>query len=227
MARPKTIISKAELAEVLHLTRGRISQLYAREDFPKRVDGRVDRDVAVRWYESVGLAQQSLKRGPKPKRKPAPTDITTAGKRRKVSAAFREDRDYELPDVEFPERYTASDMRAHGVASQRELFDTLVTNSARIPEMALRFGLNMPQAIAAGDAFRSLVLVLADGIEDQVYDWLCDDIPHAEHDAAGLAALAKKFNLAGDPAEWQRQADELGINVDAVVWENTCRNGRR
>jgi hypothetical protein len=68
MGRPKSIISKSELAAVLGLSKGRISQLSKREDFPSRPDGRVDREKAIRWYNDVGLAQQVTKRGPKPRR---------------------------------------------------------------------------------------------------------------------------------------------------------------
>jgi predicted DNA-binding transcriptional regulator AlpA len=71
MGRPKSIISKSELAAVLGLSRGRISQLCQREDFPSRTDGRIDRERAVRWYRDAGLAEQGTKRGPKPPQRAA------------------------------------------------------------------------------------------------------------------------------------------------------------
>ena len=67
MGRPKTIITKAELAAVLGLSKARISQLCKREDFPVRPDGRVSREAAVRWYKDAGLADRATKRGPKRK----------------------------------------------------------------------------------------------------------------------------------------------------------------
>lgn len=77
MARPKTIVTKSELAGILGLSKARISQLSKREDFPRRPDGRVDREKAVKWYHDVGLAEQTSKRGPKAKvpraaKEPAP-----------------------------------------------------------------------------------------------------------------------------------------------------------
>jgi hypothetical protein len=68
MARPKSIISKAELAGILGLSKGRISQLSKRKDFPLRSDGRIDRERAVQWYhDDAGLGNGATKRGPKPK----------------------------------------------------------------------------------------------------------------------------------------------------------------
>ena len=49
MGRQKPVISKAELAVALNLSRGRVSQLI-RGGLPTRPDGRVDRDVAITWY---------------------------------------------------------------------------------------------------------------------------------------------------------------------------------
>jgi predicted DNA-binding transcriptional regulator AlpA len=80
MARPKTIISKAELAAVLGLSRARITQLSKRKDFPSRSDGRVNRERAVKWYHDAGLAEQFRKRGPKP-RHPAVAKSTLVAER--------------------------------------------------------------------------------------------------------------------------------------------------
>jgi phage terminase Nu1 subunit (DNA packaging protein) len=75
MARPKSIISKAELAGILGVSRSAVTQLSKRKDFPSRPDGRVDRERAVRWYRDVGLAE-STRRGPK-SRRPAAAKIQT------------------------------------------------------------------------------------------------------------------------------------------------------
>src|SRR5664280_350948 len=66
MARPRTYITKAELATVLGLSKGRVTQLISK-GMPVRTDGKVNRDEAVRWYRDAGLAEQSTKRGPKPR----------------------------------------------------------------------------------------------------------------------------------------------------------------
>jgi hypothetical protein len=67
MGRPKSIITKAELAAVLGLSKGRISQLSKRDGFPCRPDGRIDRERAVQWYHDAGLGNGVTKRGPRPK----------------------------------------------------------------------------------------------------------------------------------------------------------------
>jgi hypothetical protein len=67
MARPKTIISKSQLAKELRLSRARITQMCQMEGFPVRSDGRINRSEALDWHKSRGLDQQTSKRGPKPK----------------------------------------------------------------------------------------------------------------------------------------------------------------
>src|ERR1035437_7177144 len=67
MARPRSYITKAELATVLGLSKGRVTQLISK-GMPVRTDGKVNRDEALRWYRDAGLAEQSSKRGPKPRR---------------------------------------------------------------------------------------------------------------------------------------------------------------
>ena len=51
MGRPKSIISKSELAKELSLSKGRISQL-VKAGLPVRPDGRVDRGKALAWIEA-------------------------------------------------------------------------------------------------------------------------------------------------------------------------------
>lgn len=90
MARPRTIVTKAELAGILGLSKARISQLYQREDFPVRPDGRVNRDEAVRWYKDVGLADR-IKRGPKSKVASISTQPTSVAAPKDSAAEFLAD----------------------------------------------------------------------------------------------------------------------------------------
>jgi hypothetical protein len=103
-------------------------------------------------------------------------------------------------------------------AAWRELLDTLVRGSDRIPAMALELGLTMPQALSAAEQFRSLVIVLAGDIADAAYNWDLDDIPHAELDLEGVSALAQRFKLRGKAARWRREADELNEKADPIVF---------
>lgn len=67
MARPKTLITKSELAAFLRLSPGRVSQLVSK-GLPVRADGKVSRDEAVAWYRAnVREATSDRKRGPRPK----------------------------------------------------------------------------------------------------------------------------------------------------------------
>jgi hypothetical protein len=61
----RSVISKAELAAELKLSRGRITQLIG-EGLPTRPDGRLNRGEAVRWYRQ-NFPKGPLKTGPKPK----------------------------------------------------------------------------------------------------------------------------------------------------------------
>jgi hypothetical protein len=127
------------------------------------------------------------------------------GRGRNTLEQRKRDRRTRAPEAEeMPQGYTA-----------REVLDRLVLASGRIPEMALRLGLSMAQALAAADAFRSLVIILAGEIADSVYDWDWDDIPLVETD---VAALAQDFNLTGDPGDWQREADAIGERIDLILW---------
>lgn len=77
MARPKSIISKADLARTLKLSKARVTQLYKLEGFPTRPDGRVDRAKAIQWYEASGL-KQTTKSGPRPTVGPETRDDSPA-----------------------------------------------------------------------------------------------------------------------------------------------------
>lgn len=63
MARLAKVVSKTELAGVLHLSRGRVTQLIG-EGLPVRPDGKLDRAEAVAWYHAN--VRDGQKRGPKP-----------------------------------------------------------------------------------------------------------------------------------------------------------------
>ncbi len=47
------VVSKAEFAQELHVSRARISQL-ADRGLPVRADGRIDRDEALMWIRAEG-----------------------------------------------------------------------------------------------------------------------------------------------------------------------------
>lgn len=77
MAKAKTTGSKAELAALLGLSRGRITQLI-KKGLPVRRDGRVDKAEAVAWYRA-NFPKGPLKTGPKKVSPPvisAPTPST-------------------------------------------------------------------------------------------------------------------------------------------------------
>jgi phage terminase Nu1 subunit (DNA packaging protein) len=78
MARPKTIISRAELAGILGLSRARITQLSKRKDFPLRPDGMVDRVKATAWYRENVHESGANKRGPKPAALQVPAAVPAA-----------------------------------------------------------------------------------------------------------------------------------------------------
>jgi len=50
MSRPKSFVSKSEIAKELRLSKGRITQLIA-QGLPVRTDGKLDREKAREWYE--------------------------------------------------------------------------------------------------------------------------------------------------------------------------------
>src|ERR1035441_4880814 len=78
MARPRTYVTKAELAGVLGLSPGRITQLISK-GMPVRADGKVNRAQAVQWYHDAGLAEQFRKRGPKPRPNSLVKESTPSG----------------------------------------------------------------------------------------------------------------------------------------------------
>lgn len=140
MGRPKTIITKAELAAVLGLSKARISQLCKREDFPVRPDGRVSREAAVRWYKDAGLADRATKRGPK---------------RKQPKAAA-------VPSVDSSEPTLEDYVRA----GQRDVLDRLRAKAAELPRLLHQLGAPVPAILAAGEAFDALFWAALDDCPD-------------------------------------------------------------
>lgn len=201
MGRPKSIISKSELAVVLGLSRGRITQLSKREDFPSRPDGRVDRERAVKWYRDVGLAQQSTKRGPKPK---APAVETT---QRKAAASKASSCPPPAAAV-VPVGTHGGD--AHGATSEptyigdarglalRELFERLIGQSGRIPGILCEAGFHDPLLLAiAPDLFCDFVFSLSYDLASAAYDWAGND-DRSPTPVVNMKALARKYGFQFD-----------------------------
>jgi hypothetical protein len=59
MGRPKQVLKKSELAKLLSLTPGRVSQLI-KLGLPVRADGRLDRQACVSWYQSRVFRRPAL-----------------------------------------------------------------------------------------------------------------------------------------------------------------------
>jgi hypothetical protein len=72
MARPKSIITKSQLAKELRLSKPRISQLIT-AGLPVRRDGRVNRDSAFRWYHA-NIAERPERTVPRKVVRPAPAE---------------------------------------------------------------------------------------------------------------------------------------------------------
>lgn len=171
MARPRTIISKAELATELKLSRGRVTQLVPK-GLPVRSDGKVNRDAAVRWYRE-NVREGIEKRGPKPKVRIMPAARTT-----------------ETPATE--------DAHIEIDPGARSVFESLIANSARVPEILCELGVRDPVALAvSAELFCDLVFVLADAQSDAAYDWGgnddCSPTPSVD-----LQKLAKKHGFTFD-----------------------------
>jgi hypothetical protein len=173
MARPRTFIRKAELAAVLELSPGRVTQLIAK-GLPVRADGRVNRDEAVLWYRS-NVREDIAKRGPKPKVRVVPAGGAT-----------------EKPAT--GDAYIEIDYGARGV------FESLIANSARVPETLCELGVRDPVALAvSAELFCDLVFVLAGAQSNAAYDW-CGNDDRSPTPVVNLRKLAKKYGFKFDRA---------------------------
>ena len=173
MARPRTIISKAELAAVLKLSRGRVTQL-ASKGLPVRADGRVNRDEAVLWYRS-NVREDIAKRGPKPKVRV-------------------------MPAARLSEKPIADDAPMEIDHGARSVFEALIAGSARVPEILCELDVRNPVVLAvAPEIFLGLVFALAGELTDEAYDWAGND-DRSPTPEVNLQALAKRYGFKFDPA---------------------------
>lgn len=191
------IVTKAEFARLLGCAKSRISQL-AKDGLPVRRDGRLNRLECLQWittYQSGhGGGWGGGLRGPA---------IIDRAQRLLGGDAPADDADV------LAELLSGDEARA-----RRELFDTILRNARLIPEIALKLGYSrdMTQLIVAYEAFRSLALWLAGGLEDLAYDFDTDDIPPA----IDFAAFAKKHKLAFSP-EMKTKAEETLDPLDELL----------
>ena len=195
----KTTTSKAEFARLLGCSRGSVTRLCQR-GMPT-IGGRIEPLGALTWLVRLtsghGGGWGGGLRG---------SDLA---QRAEVVLAKRAP---EAPSTEAP----ATSETAIARRAQRELLDRLIVASGRIPEMALKLGLELPEALAAAETFRSLVIALAGDISDNAYDWDREDIPHVVTDTA---ALMDQFNIKDYPPGFELEAEALCERVDAVVWD--------
>jgi hypothetical protein len=176
-----TIITKAQLAREVNLSRARISQLVAR-GLPVRTDGRLDRGKALGWV----TANRVPERGGWGEGQ---------GRRRRMPAC----EDTSAPALPLNE----ATRLAH-----RQLLDHVVRASEALPEVLLTIGVRDWALIrGAIDVFVELVFHFALPFADGAYDWDADDDRPIV--TPNYQALAKRFHLKYDRAAAERQCDEL------------------
>lgn len=188
MARPKTYVTKSEMAGILGLSRGRVTQLIA-QGLPVRTDGKVDRVAAEQWYRN-SVRQLPYKPGPRAKtQKPKPEpQLVPAGAVEGVSTAVAR------------------------VRAWRDLFETLIRESGRVPWILAGMGVRDPVALSiAAETFCDLLFLLADAESSVAYDWAADD-DRSETPTVDLAAIAKKYRFTYDP-EAVKSAAEQAVNI--------------
>jgi len=209
MARPKTIVTKSELAGILGLSKGRISQLSQREDFPSRPDGRINRNEAVAWYKSTGLADRR-KRGPKAKVRA----VHSNGQSPAVSE-------------ELAQRLAAENYSPEIDLGARNLYETLIAASGRIPEVLCELGCRDAVILAVvQEAFVDFIFALAPASSDAAYDWAGND-DHGPVPEVDLQQLAQKYGFTFDPEAIRTDytpgrelsaAERILERLDELVW---------
>src|ERR1039458_5249709 len=127
MARPRSYITKAELATVLGLSKGRVTQLISK-GMPVRADGKVNRAQAEKWYHDAGLAEQFRKRGPKPRHSAAAKSQSeqTPGTMPAPAGSSSESR-FDLENSLLKER--VKKQRLSNAAQERTLVDVAKVNA--------------------------------------------------------------------------------------------------
>jgi phage terminase Nu1 subunit (DNA packaging protein) len=183
MARPKTIISRADLAGILGLSRARITQLSKRKDFPLRPDGMVNRAEAVQWYTDAGLAQQTVKRGPKP----APAVIP-------IAAAVP----VTTPGTAQPETFAAAQARKESALADKHQMEAKKMRGELLPAADVKRVwsnhvaavrnrlLLLPSKIAPAVAVNSDAAQCQELIRIEIYEALTE-LSHSEADTAPAA----------------------------------------
>lgn len=159
MPRPKTTCTRSELAGLLKLSKGRITQLITK-GLPVRSDGRLNIAECRAWYQN-NVVPPLTKTGPKPK-----------------TAA---------PVIAEPETVQGddSDASAHRELLDAMITASEVLPEVLL-EMGVR---NMGAVHGASDLFAGLLLRLAGPLADAAYgDFTNDDIPAVRPDYVQLAA---------------------------------------
>ena len=227
-----TVITKADLARELNLSRARISQL-CQIGLPVRPDGKLNRSEALAWVKANhcpwrggwwGDRRKKNKtvRPGRRQRAPMPeasmaggmdldslnTDIDLASMTAGVDELLAEVSagvDSLLADMEREEQ-AKRDAVLNG--AYRQLLDRMVRASEVLPEVLLSMGVrDMGIVHGAADLFTTILFHLAGPFGDAAYDWAAnDDIPVV---APKYAELAKRFGVEYDVDEAEKRADEL------------------
>jgi hypothetical protein len=195
MSRPKSIISKSELAAVLGLSKGRVTQLITK-GLPVRPNGQVNRDEAVKWY-GESIRQAFVKPGPRRPRAEA-SPVAKPGNAPTEEPAYSA-----MPRF----------------AAWRYALETLIAESAKVPHLLAKAGIRDPVVLSiASEVFIDLVFHLGDVLTDGAYDWAADD-DRSPTPTTDLAALAKKYGFQYDPEAVRTGAEAMLERFDAVLFE--------
>jgi hypothetical protein len=204
MGRPKTVLSKAELAAVLKLSKGRVTQLIAK-GLPVRSDGKVDRNAAVGWYHD-NVRESMAKRGPKAKVQAMPAAVAPE------PGAAEDLADDAPPEINY---------------GARAVYEALIANSARVPEILCELGCRDPAVLAvSAEVFCDLVFSLAWDENDIAYDWGAND-DRSPTPAVDLRKLAEKYSFEFDPeavkTDYQTgrepsAAEQIINRLDTLLW---------
>ena len=204
-----TVITKADLARELNLSRARISQL-CQIGLPVRPDGKLNRAEALAWVKAnhcpwrggwwgdLRKKNKTVRPGRR-QRAPMPEASMAGGM---DGAAWA---DLVLADMEREEQ-AKRDAVLNG--AYRQLLDRMVRASEVLPEVLLSMGVrDMGIVHGAADLFTTILFHLAGPFGDAAYDWAAnDDIPVV---APKYAELAKRFGVEYDVDEAEKRADEL------------------
>ena len=204
-----TVITKADLARELNLSRARISQL-CQIGLPVRPDGKLNRAEALAWVKANhcpwrggwgGDLRKKNKTVRPGRRQRAPMPEASMAGGMDLSAEV----DSLLADMEREEQ-ARRDAVLNG--AYRQLLDHMVRASEVLPAVLLSMGVrDMGMVHGAADLFTTILFHLAGPFGDAAYDWAAnDDIPVV---TPKYAELAKRFGVEYDVDEAEKRADEL------------------